>query len=197
MKKLIYLIAFIAVLIVLSGCVEEGSGSGNGSNLGEMQVCGNDFECIFVDQGCCGCSVGGKMVSINKSFLQQYSKEFLEICTVISVPCQPIVSKDPSCSENAVPVCKTGKCGFKVVPQAVPTSIYYQPMQCEGLPWIGGEKAIPYYFENYDIEMLSFEEVCENIVVCQACSVCPTQCHYQAEINQTNLAKMLELGWTN
>lgn len=200
MKKLACLIAFIAVLIVLSGCVGVPPAPGNGPTLAEMQVCSADLECVLVDRDCCGCR-GGTMVSINESFLQQYNDKFLEICKVIDIACPAIMSEDPSCSPDAIPVCSEGKCSFELSPPPAPVDIYFQPMQCQGIPWsetLGKEGgARSYYLENYDVEILSIEEICENIVVCQACDVCPTQCYYKAVVDQTDRVKMLTIGWVD
>jgi hypothetical protein len=84
-----------------------------GLSLEEMQGCQSDGDCVLVQEGCCPCALGGRMVSVNGGFSEQYDSAVLEECKRSSGACVSL-EDDPSCSEAAYAGCVGEKCSVLV-----------------------------------------------------------------------------------
>lgn len=90
-------------------------------------------------------------------------------------------------------------------------ALIYQPKQCEETPWekwiktsdIRWVKAptekevITVYLSNaFNIELVSFEKIETDRIVCQACNVCPTTYYYEIKVKKSeNIEKLKEIGF--
>jgi len=70
--------------------------------------CTEDSDCISVKADCCGCTAGGKAISINKAYLN----EWLNKLGCKDIMCPAVMSGDPSCI-NKKPKCENNKCILK------------------------------------------------------------------------------------
>lgn len=73
-------------------------------------------------------------------------------------------------------------------------SMTYQPMQCESLPWSDQDPGI-FYLEAYNISLSAMSQVSPDVMVCMACSVCPTDYYFSAQVLSEDVEKMESLGW--
>ncbi len=90
------------------------------------------------------------------------------------------------------------------------TSLRYQPMQCQQTPWqkwyeegninfvkepTEKELAVAYFSNKYEVEILNFEKVETNLVVCEACDICQTTFYYEIELTEEDAEKLRAEGW--
>lgn len=68
--------------------------------------CKEDNECISVSPGCCGCTAGGKAISINENYRSYWNSKFISTCTRIL--CAQFMSNDWTCF--AQPKCIENRC---------------------------------------------------------------------------------------
>ena len=76
----------------------------------QTAACKSDGDCVLVDEGCCGCTGGGKRIAMLRSQVQQRNCE--------AVMCPQIMSNDPSCLDVARAYCKAGRCEISSVNDA-------------------------------------------------------------------------------
>ena len=48
----------------------------------ELIKCNNNSDCVLVNSGCCGCSMGGRMICINKKYLENWNQKLKLDCKV-------------------------------------------------------------------------------------------------------------------
>jgi hypothetical protein len=72
--------------------------------------CARDADCVLVQDGCCPCSAGGKMVAIAKSHAKAYAAK--QGLTCKHTMCPQVLSSDPSCFGVAA-ACKAGACTYR------------------------------------------------------------------------------------
>lgn len=70
------------------------------------QDCKVDSDCIAINDGCCGCSQGGKKQALAKSMAEDETAKLAVSCA--EVMCMQVISNDPSCKKN--PICLSGRC---------------------------------------------------------------------------------------
>ena len=97
-----------------------------------MYSCVQDSDCIKIAEDCCDCSNGGKAITINKDFKEQYEADL----DCEEIVCLTVMSNDPSCF--AEPKCVNNECELieKCIgeDESVDMLAYYGPEQCcEGL----------------------------------------------------------------
>ncbi len=188
----------VLIAVTMSGCVkpelscDELRQSAN-ALLEQANYCSADYDCtLLTDVGIGTCPVlANKSSDLTKvrGLMKQYEDAN---CPVFTLQC-PI---------NPIPEqikCNSGKCAAIPYVPGQTTYVQFQPMQCEGLPWWQSieEAAIKeYYSGNYGIEIISVGEICTDAITCQACSVCPTGCFFEAEILEKDKVQMEVLGWT-
>ena len=59
------------------------------------KYCTKDSDCVLVQDGCCGCSMGGSNTAINKLYEEAWNIELSSKCA--NVLCPAVISKNPSC----------------------------------------------------------------------------------------------------
>lgn len=65
----------------------------------DLPVCEKDSDCTAVDDGCCGCSGGGKARAINRQYIKSWEDQILNDCDGIT--CTAVMSTDASCFSQA------------------------------------------------------------------------------------------------
>ena len=75
---------------------------------GNFSYCEKDEDCALVDEACCSCGSGGKRISINKKNLGVWNQSIKDSCT--GVFCPAVISKHPSCRNEAKPKCVKNSC---------------------------------------------------------------------------------------
>jgi hypothetical protein len=71
-----------------------------------VKLCEKDDECILVQDGCCGCSMGGKNTAINKIHKDWWDNKISSECR--EIVCIAVISNDPTCFSE--PRCVDGEC---------------------------------------------------------------------------------------
>lgn len=98
--------------------------------------CEEDYDCVTLNSGCCGCNVGGGVVSINRNFEEEWNAKIKISC--MNIPCSDkVMPMDPTCSSKSI--CKNNKCELDT--SCVKEGEYYGGMTyspdyrecCEGL----------------------------------------------------------------
>src|SRR5262245_7964438 len=69
-----------------------------------LTACKTDGDCELVDEGCCGCTAGGKRIAVLKGHAPKRNCE--------DVMCAQVMSNDPSCFGIARAYCKAGVCAI-------------------------------------------------------------------------------------
>ncbi len=76
---------------------------------GTVYHCNIDSDCVSVADGCCNCNHGGVATSINKKYLDYWSKKNLDNCG--DVACMTVMSNHWTCYAESK--CVKGKCQLK------------------------------------------------------------------------------------
>lgn len=76
----------------------------DGANI---RVCESSDECIAVDEGCCGCSQGGRRTAINRKYYSHYLSEQGDACFFATCPGG---SSTHSSCKSGRPTCVSGLC---------------------------------------------------------------------------------------
>ena len=74
--------------------------------IGKYQYCGNDNDCVAVQNGCCDCANGGQDIAINKSRVEAFKKRF----DCVNVACT-MRAAIPACGQGFVS-CVSHKCQY-------------------------------------------------------------------------------------
>lgn len=70
----------------------------------DFYSCSQNSDCIPVNNRCCGCTMGGSVIAINKKFKDVWHKKL----NCKEIICPTVMSNDPSCFQE--PKCENNKC---------------------------------------------------------------------------------------
>ncbi len=89
-------------------------------------------------------------------------------------------------------------------------TLRYDPMQCRNTPWSAwatngnvtftkppspSELMMTYYNDNYNVKIYSYKEIKRNEATCQACDICPKNYYIIVNVSDTDMQKMIGMGW--
>lgn len=76
----------------------------------ELIKCNNNSDCVLVNSGCCGCSMGGRMICINKKYLENWNQKLKLDCKVErACPAVYLCGDNPTRCECVNNVCQGAK----------------------------------------------------------------------------------------
>ena len=85
------------------------------SNETNINYCKEDRECARVDSGCCGCTAGGKAITINEDYLNYWNNKLDENCKMIG--CIAVMSNDWTCFSS--PICINNRCELRLTKESI------------------------------------------------------------------------------
>jgi len=104
MKKEVVILFILLILIVVGAILFILLK--NPTTSADFYSCTGDSDCVKATDGCCGCTQGGKMTSINKKYSNEWNLKLSKECS--EIVCLTVISNDPSCNQN--PKCVSGEC---------------------------------------------------------------------------------------
>ncbi len=80
-------------------------------NEEDLYSCKEDEDCVSIATGCCGCSMGGSMTAINKSYKEYWQESVIGDCLNIMCPAWY------RCEEYGAVSCQSNKCEIELISQ--------------------------------------------------------------------------------
>jgi hypothetical protein len=102
-------LALAIVTVLAVGCGQKAASPSTPpppAATGDRKSCSVAEDCVLVD-ACCGCSAGGRRVSIRKDAVAEYEATRAQRCG--DSACTAVMSNHSSCDAEAT--CENGECG--------------------------------------------------------------------------------------